>query len=134
MRAWELFVEGGWDTKATQSTVIKPSTVKLALKTMDQFTNDFNSFLQAKGVPPIKVGTPTGSSAYHDVDTEDKIYGDIDLQIIVPETEETQGKTTAQAQSYWHGLSDEFVKTKKPAQLSFINPKPGMFSLSNSYP
>jgi len=119
MRAWELFVEGGWDTKATQSTVIKPSTVKLALKTMDQFTNDFNSFLGAKGIPPIKVGTPTGSSAYHDVDTEDKIYGDIDLQIIVPETEETQGKTTAQAQSYWHGLSDEFVKTKKP---NYVHP------------
>lgn len=111
MRAFEFIIEGGWDTTATQGTVIHPSTVKAALATMNRFVKEFNHFLDTKGVPNIKLGHPTGSSAYHDVDPEDKIYGDIDLQIIVPETEETQGKTTAQAQGYWYGLEDEFVKS-----------------------
>jgi hypothetical protein len=120
MRAWELFVEGGWDTTATQGTVIRPSTVKAALKTMDQFVQDFNSFLKNQGIPPIRVGTPTGSSAYHDVDSEDKIYGDIDLQIIVPEIPELEGKTTSQVQGHWYKLEDEFVKSKNP---KYVHPE-----------
>lgn len=120
MRINEIIVEGGWDTKATQSTVINPSTVKSALSTMKVFVDRFNSFLKAKGIEPIKLGHPTGSSAYHDVDPEDKIYGDIDLQIIVPETEETANMTTAQAQGYWYKLEDEFVKSNN---VDFIHPE-----------
>ena len=114
MRYWEFIVEGGWDTKATQSTVITPATVKLGLNKINDLVNGFNDFLKSKDIPPIRVGSPTGSSAYHDVDPEDKIYGDIDLQIVVPETEETQGKTTSQMQGYWHKLLDEFIKSTKP--------------------
>lgn len=109
--------EGGWDSTATQSTVIRPSTVKAAMSTMEKFVSDFNSYLQGKAIPGIKLGHPTGSSAYHDVDDEDKIYGDIDLQIIVPETEETAEKTPAQIENYWLTLADEFVKEKKPSYL-----------------
>jgi hypothetical protein len=119
MRINEIILEGGWDTKATQSTVINPSTVKSALSTMQTFIDKFNQFLNSKGVEPVKLGHPTGSSAYHDVDPEDKIYGDIDLQIIVPETEETANMTTAQAQGYWYKLEDEFVKS---SNLNFIHP------------
>jgi hypothetical protein len=110
----ELISEGGWDTTATQSTVITPSLVKQALAVSQTFIDQFNQFLDQKQIPHVKLGHPTGSSAYHDVDPEDKIYGDIDLQIIVPEIEELEGKTFATHQSFWYKLEDEFVKTVKP--------------------
>lgn len=110
----EMVWEGGWDTIVTQGTVIHPSVVKAALTVAQQFVQDFNRFLKTKNIPPIQMGYPTGSSAYHDVDPEDKIYGDIDLQIIVPDIEATQGLTMAQAQTFWYRLEDEFVKTVHP--------------------
>jgi hypothetical protein len=119
VRINEIIVEGGWDTTATQSTVIHPSTVKSALNTMNVFIDKFNDFLKTKGIKPVRLGAPTGSSAYHDVDPEDKIYGDIDLQIVVPEVEETANMTTAQSQGFWYKLEDEFVKSSK---LDFIHP------------
>ena len=103
--------EGGWDTKVTQGTVIKPAIVNAALKVANRFIKEFNAFLDTKGIGHISMGHPTGSSAYHDVDPEETIYGDIDLQIIVPET---ANMTTAQSQSFWYKLEDEFVKTMKP--------------------
>jgi len=118
MRAWELFLEGGWDTTATQSTVINPSTVKTALATTEKLISGFNEFLKGKDIPPVRIGAPTGSSAYHDVDDEDKIYGDIDLQIVVPEIEELADKTTSQIQGYWHKLIDEYIKGKN---LNYIH-------------
>jgi len=118
MRAWELLVEGGWDTKATQSTVINPSTVKTALKTVEKLVSGFNQFLDKKSIPNIRIGSPTGSSAYHEVDPEDKIYGDIDLQIVVPELEELKDKTTSQIQGYWYKLIDEYIKSNN---LNFIH-------------
>lgn len=114
MRYWEFICEGGWETKATQSTVITPATVKLGLSKIDDLIGGFNGFLSKKGIPEIRVGAPTGSSAYHDVDPEDQIYGDIDLQIVVPQTEETIGKTTNQMQDYWYKLLDEYIKSSKP--------------------
>lgn len=121
MRAFEFIVkEGGWDTKATQGTVINPSTVKVALRTAEKLIAGFNYFLQRKDIPAIRMGAPTGSSAYHTVDPEDKIYGDIDLQIVVPELPDLQGKTTAQIQGYWYKLLDEYIKG---ANLDFIHPE-----------
>jgi len=119
MRAFEFFYEGGWDTTATQSTVINPSTVKTALATTEKLITGFNQFLKTKGIAPVRIGAPTGSSAYHDVDDEDKIYGDIDLQIVVPEIEELADKTTSQIQGYWHKLIDEYIKSNK---LNYIHP------------
>jgi hypothetical protein len=113
MKIVEL-LEGGWDTTVTQKTVITPNVVKSALKVANQFARDFNQFLDKKGIPGIKIGSPTGSSTYHDVDPEDKVYGDVDLQIIVPELEQTQGMTMSQAQTFWYKLQDEFVKTSNP--------------------
>lgn len=77
--------EGGWDTAATQGTTINPSTVKVALRVIDHLISEFNDYLNNKGISPVRVGGPTGSSTYHDVDPEDKIYGDIDLQVVVPD-------------------------------------------------
>lgn len=119
MRYWEFVSEGGWDTKATQSTVITPATVKLGLSKIEDLVKGFNGFLAKKGIPEIRVGSPTGSSAYHDVDPEDQIYGDIDLQIVVPHTEDTEGKTTSQVQGYWYRLLDEYIKSSRP---SYVHP------------
>lgn len=119
MRIRDLF-EGGWDSTITQGTVIKPQVVKGALAVAQQFAKDFNVFLQKKNIQGIRIGAPTGSSAYHDVDPEDKIYGDVDLQIVVPELEQTQGLTMAQAQTFWYKLEDEFVKTVRP---QYIHPE-----------
>jgi hypothetical protein len=114
MKIKDIIREGGWDTKVTQGTVINPPLVKVALDVAQRFAADFNKFLDARGIPPMRIGHPTGSSAYHDVDPDDKIYGDIDLQIVVPEIEATAGKTMAQQQGVWNKLEDEFVKTTNP--------------------
>lgn len=109
---------GGWDSTATQGTVIKPSTVKITLKVMQQYVNNFNEFIATKDMPPIKIGAPTGSSAWHNDDNEDKIYGDIDLQVIVPEIEELAGATNAGIQAYWNKLTREFEDTVHPEYVN----------------
>lgn len=114
----ELF-EGGWDTTATQGTVVKPAVVKLALNQMAKFVKDFNDFLIKRGEQPVKVGHPTGSSAYYDVDPEDKIYGDIDLQMI---GSDTGHETHSQFQGHWNKLADDFVKAVKP---DYVLDEPG---------
>lgn len=111
--------EGGWDTAATQGTVINPSTVKVALRVIDHLISEFNDYLNNKGINPVRVGGPTGSSTYHDVDSEDKIYGDIDLQVVVPDVPELANKTTSQVQGYWNKLLDDYIKN---ANLDYVHP------------
>jgi hypothetical protein len=110
---------GGWDKTITQRTVIRPSTVKDSLTKMSHFVEEFNKFLNAAGVESVKLGHPTGSSAYYEVDTDDKVYGDIDLQLIVPEVADTADKTPTQAQGYWIKLQDSFVKS---SNLEYVHP------------
>lgn len=132
MRIVELF-EGGWDTTLTQNTVLKPAIVGHALKVVDQFVIDFNNYLKPKGLGPIKRGTPTGSSAYHEqdtVDNPDKVYGDIDLQMIAPPIEGSYGQFT----TYWNKLADEFVRSGGASYVDTSESKPGhpIFALGNN--
>jgi len=120
MRIFEILSEGGWETTATQSTVITPATVKTALPRVEKLISGFNHWLSQRDIEPVRIGALTGSSAYHDVDPEDKIYGDIDIQIVVPETEDTEGKTTIQVQDYWYELLDKYIKS---ANLDYIRPE-----------
>ncbi len=113
MRAREFIYEGGWGSTVTQGTVINPSTVKKALAVMQQFTKDFNTYLADKGLGPVEMGRPTGSSAYHDVDAEDKIYGDIDLQMIGPAVEGSYSKYNG----YWNKLAHDFVLERRPGYV-----------------
>jgi hypothetical protein len=115
MRAFEFISEGGWATTATQGTVITPPVVKQALAIIQQFVKDFNGWLADKDLPPVELGRPTGSTAYHDVDPEDKVYGDIDLQMIAPEMEPDQSQN--QYSGYWNKLADEFVTQRQPKYL-----------------
>lgn len=113
MRAFEL-LEGGWESVATQSTNITPQVTRAALQQVKKFTDDFNKYLDAQGVIPVEMGKPTGSSAYYDVDTKDKVYGDIDLQMIAKEQD---GKTTGQLTTFYNKLMNDFIKTTKPAYV-----------------
>ena len=111
---------GGWDSTVTQNTVITPDVVKSALTNMQIVIEQFNRYLNARLIPAITMGAPTGSSAYHDVDDADKVYGDIDLQIIVPDATQTDGLSSAKMQTFWHELFDDFIQTATP---EYVHPE-----------
>lgn len=122
MKIFEILREGGWDTTVTQNTVISPQIVKATLAQVQRFVVDFNKFLADRNYPPVQMGKPTGSSAYHDIDPEDKIYGDIDLQMIAPSDE---GMTYNQFTSMYNKFADQFVKEIKPQYVHPTESKPG---------
>lgn len=116
--------EGGWDTTKTQSTVLHPRVVAVALQTVDKFVSDFNNYIADRNIGTVRRGRPTGSSAYHEIDTKqdpEKVYGDIDLQMIAPELE---NMTYGQFSSFWNNLTDEFVKSGV-AYVDTSESKPG---------
>lgn len=124
MRIKDLF-EGGWDTVKTQSTQLTPAVVRAALGVVDQFVKDFNAFTDSKGIPAIKRGKPTGSTAYYEqdeIEKPDNIYGDIDLQMIAPIKD---NETNAQFTSYWNTLTDEFAKSGNVGYIDTSESKPG---------
>lgn len=134
MKIKDIILEGGWDTTKTQSTVLHPRVVGVALQVVDQFVDDFNSFLRTQGLGPVRKGRPTGSSAYHELDTEEdpeKIYGDIDLQMIAPESE---GMTYNQFVGQWNKLADDFVKAGHAPYVDTSESKPGhpIFSIGDN--
>jgi hypothetical protein len=125
MRAFEFIIEGGWDTTLTQGTVLKPTTVSRTLAVVDKFVIDFNKFLKPKGLGPVQRGKPTGSGAYYEKDQQedpDKVYGDVDLQMIAPPVE---GKSYGQYSAFWNGLADEFVKSGAVPYIDTSESKPG---------
>lgn len=125
MRAFEFVVEGGWDTTLTQGTILTPAAVSKTLPVIDKFVVDFNKFLKGKNLGPVKRGKPTGSSAYYEKDQKEdpnKIYGDIDLQMIAPPLE---GKSQHQFTAFWNQLADEFVNTGAAPYVDTSESKPG---------
>jgi len=125
MKISQIIREGGWDTTLTQNTVLHPRIVSVALQVVDKFVADFNTWLSAKNMPNVRRGRPTGSSAYHEIDTvedPEKIYGDIDLQMI---GEELPGKSYGQFTNFWNSAADQFVKEMKPAYVDMSESKPG---------
>lgn len=114
--------EGGWDSVKTQGTVLHPKIVSVALQVVDRFVAEFNK-VYAGQVGEIRRGRPTGSSAYHEqdaVEDPEKIYGDIDLQMIAPEAE---GQGYTQFTAYWNKLVDDFINTGLP--YVEVGEKPG---------
>jgi hypothetical protein len=125
MNIREIISEGGWDTTVTQGTVIKPALVQSALQVVQQFVNDFNTFLADRGLGRVEMGKPTGSSAYFEKDMAndpERVYGDIDLQMIAPPVE---GLTYGQFTAHWNKLADDFVNTRRPAYVEQAESKPG---------
>jgi hypothetical protein len=125
MKIAQIIREGGWDTTLTQNTVLHPKIVSVALQVVDKFVADFNVWLSSKGQPQVRRGRPTGSSAYHEIDSQEepeKVYGDIDLQMI---GEELPGKSYGQFTNFWNSAADQFVKEMKPAYVDMSESKPG---------
>jgi hypothetical protein len=122
MKIIEILSEGGWDTTATQGTVVTPQIAKIAIAQMQRFVSDFNNYRADRGREPIELGKPLGSTAYHDVDPEDKIYGDIDLQMIAPAIE---GLTFTQFTGAYNKAAHDFVQEAKPSYIHAIESKPG---------
>ena len=86
-----------------------PDVIKIVLEVMKRdFLPDFNHYLKAQGIPDIQIGHPTGSGAHYLSDPKNAVYGDIDLQIIVPTIEGKE--TTGERQSYWGSLVSKFIK------------------------
>lgn len=106
---------GGWNTTITQKTVITPPVVRKTLLLIEQVIKDFNSFLSSQNISPVQLGEPTGSTSYYTIDPDDKIYGDIDIQVIVPNTDHL---THSRYSAYWSGLLEEFLKTNCPANVN----------------
>ncbi|RLA05151.1 MAG: hypothetical protein DRQ47_01945, partial [Gammaproteobacteria bacterium] len=111
MRAKEFIIEGGWTDTITQQTKLTPSVVKSALLAVQNFTNQFNKYLQYQEMPPVRMGAPTGSSAYHDVDDAEKEYGDIDLQMIA---QDMPNKTSNQVAAIYNKHVDNYIRAKNP--------------------
>jgi hypothetical protein len=114
MKIFEVLNEGGWEDTITQKTKLTPSTVKKAIGAVSEFVNNFNTYLGDMGIPPVKMGSPTGSSAYFDVDDETVEYGDIDLQMIAPDLDD---KTTYQLADYYNKALDAYIAKFKPSNI-----------------
>lgn len=118
MLVLDIVREGGWTTGITQGTVINPKVVADVMAIMQTFTNDLNKWLSEKGIQNIQMGRPLGSTAYYEKDqTEnpDKVYGDIDLQMIAPAAQtEPNDQSHSRYTAYWNKVVAEFIKERRP--------------------
>lgn len=112
---WQILSEGGWDSTVTQSTTITPSVVKAALNVVKQTVSGFNQWLSAKELATVEIGHPLGSTAWHTDDPDDKVYGDIDLQMVAPplDTADTPSKFSA----HWNKLLDDYIAAENPSTV-----------------
>jgi hypothetical protein len=116
---------GGWDTTKTQETLLTPGIVAKSLLVIDKFVTQFNYWLEERGLDRVHRGRPTGSSSYYANDllnNPDKIYGDIDIQMIGSPID---GKTYGQFAATWNKLAHEFVTDMQPSFVDLSKSKPG---------
>ena len=87
MRAREFILEGGWASTLTQGTHITPALVDVVVQSLPALQQALNAFLKTKDLPPVKIGTPVGSTTYYKRDlaqNPSREYGDIDVNFFVP--------------------------------------------------
>jgi hypothetical protein len=111
----ELFGEGGWRSTATQSTIITPKKVSNILDAMNKFVSEFNAY---SNLPPIESNGPVGSAMYYkqDLDKNDVQYGDIDIQIVLPEETNDRTSQLASNKKYSDKIR-QFIQEKKPSYI-----------------
>lgn len=119
---------GGWDSTLTQSTVVTPKVVKETLVLANQLIADFNKWLVVNLTPQIHVGRPLGSSAYYEVDSEDTVYGDIDLQIIARPFSPSYFQFT----QVWNNRLHSYIKQYKPSYVECQESQPGHIIFNNN--
>lgn len=109
--------EGGWASTKTQQFKITPMTVKKVIPILKKFEKDFNSFLKARKMLPIKIGSTIGSSKHYEKDLAqhpDKEYGDIDVVFVLPRME---GVTENKITTTYVDLINDFIAEKNPSYL-----------------
>ncbi len=102
MRAKEFILEGGWASTLTQGTHITPALVDIVVQSLPAFEQALNTFLKAKDLPPVKIGTPVGSTTYYKKDlaqNPQREYGDIDVNFFVPRLPNMSDNTNEQTYS-----------------------------------
>lgn len=111
----EMFSEGGWRSTATQSTIITPKKVATILSAMDKFISAFNSY---SNLPPIKSNGPVGSAMYYkqDLEKDGVEYGDIDIQIVLPEESNDRTSQLSSNKKYSEKIR-QFIQEKKPSYI-----------------
>lgn len=112
MKLYEL-CEGGWANTATQNTIIKPTTIRDLMPTLKQFERQLNQYLRQQNIPPCVIGNPVGSGTYYKqdlIDNQDKEYGDIDVQCIIPRVSD---KTTAQTRAMYTDAIKNFSNSHR---------------------
>ena len=114
--------EGGFSSRTTQATVVTPAIVRAAKSKIDNyFISDLNQWLRSKGMiengEEVKPGKITGSGAHHGTDPQDTIYGDIDMQIVVPDLYKGELHTTGERQYRWKKIVLDFIKETNPEYL-----------------
>lgn len=111
----EVVVEGGWRSTATQSTIITPKKVSTILNEMDAFISAFNAY---SNLPPIESNGPVGSAMYYKQDLEKTgvEYGDIDIQIILPEESNDRTSQLESNKKYSEKIR-RFIQEKRPSYI-----------------
>lgn len=79
---------GGWITSSTGSTVITRSVVEEAYSQLSIIVTDFNHWLNFRQHPNIRLGKLAGSTAHYLSDTDETVYGDIDVQLVAENTDQ----------------------------------------------
>ena len=111
----EVFNEGGWRSTATQSTIITPKKVSNILTAMNNFVSEFNAYSK---LPPIKSNGPVGSAMYYkqDLQKDGVEYGDIDIQIVLPEESNDRISQLESNKKYSEKIR-QFIQEKKPSYI-----------------
>jgi len=117
-------LEGGLASTLTQQTSITPKVIALVKPKIERLMSQYNEYAKTKNLPPAKFSAFLGSTAHYkqdelDPETQNNIYGDIDIQIEVPPFEETPLKN----QSQWYKVFGQFIQETNPEDVSPDSPE-----------
>lgn len=100
-----IIVEGGWASTKTQGTKLTPALLQRVVRHLTvEVEPQLNRWLESNNISPIKFGKPVGSGTYYQrhLQTQpEKVYGDIDIQFIIPRLE---NKSTNENRKFYYDL------------------------------
>jgi len=118
----KLLSEGGAKVPADQKAPLTPEVVTQAISLYRDLMGEFNEFLGNRGLRPVKLIRPVGSTYYYQEDLEegsDVVYGDIDYLVSLPPAD--GGENFSQSRKAQAALKRnyekeflEFIQTSPP--------------------
>lgn len=80
-----LLNEGGLKApELTGDVILDPQTVSAAIDSYSSVINMWNEHLSQRGLDPVTLVGPVGSTSYHSIDSPDTSYGDVDYLVSFP--------------------------------------------------